>query len=404
MPIAAVGSERHLWAPRMTGYYSRSEMRQQSGEYHSTVPAPLVDWQPVLSPSLSADVEDATRALLDFDLYALRILSSSDAALAPMSAILLRTESASSSQIENVTASARQLALAEINETDATNARSVVGNVHAMEAAMALAGGVSLNSILAMHKALMEHDFTMRMHAGSFRNELVWIGRGNAGPLGADFVAPQHEHIPAALSDLVTFVNRDDIPVLVQVATAHAQFETIHPFVDGNGRTGRALAHAMLKNKGLVSHTTVPLSAGLLADTESYFSALGAFRSGNAGPIIERFAEAARFAAVSGRHLIDRLTAEIDASRGALAGVRAHAAAWSVLPLLVGQPVVTSSFLKSKLGLNDATVQRTLALLSDRGVLHERTARRRNRVWEHTGILAALDEYAETVRRGTRNA
>lgn len=86
--------------------------------------------------------------------------------------------------------------------------------------------------------------------AGQFRSEQVWIGPGDAGPRTAGLVAPHHERVPGAIDDLVAFVRRQDIPVLVQVAVAHGQFETIHPFPDGIGRTGRSLAPSILRNNG----------------------------------------------------------------------------------------------------------------------------------------------------------
>src|SRR5262249_56504813 len=92
-------------------------------------------------------------------------------------------------------------------------------------------------------------------------------------PHGAAFVPPHYERVPDAMRDLMSFVRRDDLPVLAHAALAHAQFETIHPFVDGNGRTGRALVHAMLRARGVTRNVTVPVSAGLLTDTDAYFAA-----------------------------------------------------------------------------------------------------------------------------------
>src|SRR5690606_33892851 len=151
--------------------------------------------------------------------------------------------------------------------------------------------------------------------AGRFRAEQVWIGPGDAGPRLADFVAPHHGRIPGAIGDLVRFVKRQDVLVLVQVAVAHAQFETIHPFPDGNGRTGRALAQSILRNKGLVGSTAVPISAGLLVDVRRYFDALSSFRDGDAGPIIRDFANASRIAATTGTHLVDDLVEQLEESR-----------------------------------------------------------------------------------------
>ncbi len=128
-------------------------------------------------------------------------------------------------------------------------------------------------------------------HPGAMANRAGVDRRREQSTVGA--VRPARPHrVPAAIDDLMAFAARDDVPLLAQIAVAHAQFETIHPFTDGNGRTGRALVQAMLRNKGLTRQVTVPVSAGLLADTDGYIAALTAYRDGDAAPIVERFAEA----------------------------------------------------------------------------------------------------------------
>src|ERR1700712_2801977 len=128
--------------------------------------------------------------------------------------------------------------------------------------------------------------------AGRWRAEQVWIGGDSFGPHGAAFIPPHHDHVPAPMADLVEFTRAADLPLLSQAALAHAQFETIHPFPDGNGRTGRALIHAMLRSHGLTRNVTVPVSAGLLTDTVGYFEALTAYRSGEPAEIVEKLANA----------------------------------------------------------------------------------------------------------------
>ncbi|WP_400998306.1 Fic family protein [Agromyces sp. GXQ0307] len=402
--IPAIAAEPREWRPRHPAGFSNAEVRRQTGSYVSARTASIAEWSPRLSGAETADVEEAALALADFDRYALMRLGAEHPALGPMSAILLRTESASSSQIEQLTASARQLALAEIEEGDRANAATVVGNVRAMEAAIALSEQLDAESILAMHRELLRRQVGFEEQAGTFRTELVWIGgRDNAGPLGADYIAPQPERIPAAIADLVAFAGRVDLPALLQIAVAHAQFESIHPFVDGNGRTGRALAQAMLRNKGLATHTTVPLSAGLLVDVRRYFEALRAYRDGDAGPIAHSFADASRYAASSGRGLVDALADQLEASRQKLAGVRSVSKAWALLPRLIAQPIVNTRYLTRELGFNDVTAKRTIETLVERGILVERSGRARNRIWQHSGILDALDDYAAEIRRSTRH-
>jgi Fic family protein len=402
--VAPVQWQRHDWRPRAPEIFSKTEVARQTGAYESAVTGSLASWSPRVGAEDAADFEDATLAIHEFDRYALGRLGSSDPAFAPMSAILLRTESASSSQIEQLTTSAKQLALAEIDEGDKANALTVVGNVRSMEAALRLADKLDEASVLTMHRELMSKQVGMEHEAGRFRRELVWIGgRDNAGPVGADFIAPQHDLVPSAVRDVLAFAQRTDVPILAQIAVAHAQFETIHPFVDGNGRTGRALAQAMLRAKGLSAHTTIPISAGLLTDLSGYFRALTAFRDGDAGPIIRRFADASRFAAGTGRVLVDGLVGQVESSREKLAGVRADSTVWRVLPRLVGQPIVNTRYLVSALGINRLAALRAVDTLVERGVVSERTGRARNRIWQHDGILGVLDEYAGTIRRSMRH-
>ena len=400
LPVPPVQWTQHLWTVNPDGPYSRAERTRGSGPYRSAVPASIAEYAPSLPSDLTADIEEAAQALSEFDSHAAATLGAQSPALGPMSSVLLRTESASSSQIEQITAGARQLALAELDEAQSENARLVVANVRAMEAALRLAEQLDEQSILDMHMELLSRHPGWASHAGRYRSELVWVGTSAASPRGAGHVAPQPDLVPGAMENLVEFLRRDDLPVLVQAAVGHAQFETIHPFANGNGRTGRALVHALLHNKGTLRHTTAPVSAGLLRETETYFEALTAFREGDARPIVESFTRASRYAARSGMNLVDDLARQLAISEEKLSQLRPQAAAWRVLPRLVSQPIVTARFLVSHVGLNEVTAQRALQQLAAAGVLEERTGMRRNRVWQHAGILGVLDDYADQLRRG----
>lgn len=402
VPVPKVEASTHFWKPQHPQIFPNAQVRRQTGEYASAVTAQLANWAPQLPTSVISELEEATTALRNFDTYASVFLGSSSPELGPMSSILLRTESASSSQIEQLSTSAKQLALSEIDESQKSNARTVIGNVRAMEAALDLSENLTVETILAMHARLMTHQPDMSEEAGKLRNELVWIGgKDDAGPRGSLYIAPQHESVPNALQDLILFINRQDLPVLVQVAVAHAQFESIHPFVDGNGRTGRALAHAMLRNRKITTNTTAPVSAGILKDTKAYFDALTEFRRGDAYPIIEIFIKASIYAAATGEQLVATLAQVITESRTKLSGVRSNSSVFKILPLLIAQPIVNANYLKRILGMNDATAHRALTLLTERGVLKEKTGLSRNRLWQHDQILAELDEYARKIRRDT---
>ncbi|WP_235026426.1 Fic family protein [Glutamicibacter sp. JC586] len=403
--VPATTYQELSWQPSNPHIFSNAEVKRQTGTYKSAIPARIADWSPQPEDLKFPSLEEALHALQDFDVYSLLKLGNDSPELGPMSSVLLRTESSSSSQIEQLTTTARQLALAELNEGDKANARTVVGNVHAMESALHLAQNISLDSILSMHQSLMNQQAGMEDEAGKIRDELVWIGGSDtAGPRGSIYVAPQHEQVRDALEDLVEFISRTDLPAIIQVAVAHAQFETIHPFVDGNGRTGRALVHSVLRSRRVTQYTTAPISAGILRNTSAYFDALKAFRIGNAAPIIDTFTSAAIFASNTGKDLIDSLVTQIDQSATKLAGLRSSSAAWKILPRLISQPVVNSRYLKDQLGLGDATIQRALSQLTERGVLVEKSGRNRNRIWQHGGVLKVLDEYAKSLRRAAGSA
>lgn len=400
MRVAPIGEESHYWVVPRDGQYSRSVASAGTGEYFSAIPAPLADLDIVIPGALAALIDDSTERLARFDQYALAKLGIDAPTLGPMSAVLLRTESTSSSQIENLTVGAKQLAFAQLGQTSSVNANAVLGNVRAMEAALEIDGEVGRESILLMHRRLMETDPMWGGELGRFRDQLVWVGRSGASPVGAGFVAPRPELVDPAIEDLARFIARDDLPVLVQTAIAHAQFETIHPFSDGNGRTGRALVHSILRAKSLLVNTTAPISAGLLRETERYFAALTAYREGDAEPIVASFADAAWFAATSGTDLIDELTFHLDKAKEQLQGLRTDAGAWQVLPLLISHPILNAPALSKLMGIEPVAAQRALTQLGERGVVTEQTGQKRGRVWAHTGVISTLDRYAADLRRG----
>lgn len=399
LAVPPLGHREGRWAVPDSGLLSRRARAAGTGTYRAALPAPIASLPLPLPADLAADVADAEAALVGLDRETAAAHGEDAPVLGPMGAILLRTESASSSQIEDLTVGARQLALAELRESSSANAALVVANVRAMEAALALADRLDLAAVLDMHRALPGDDAVHGRGAGRLREQLVWVGRSASSPVGAGFVAPEAEDVPAAMEDLLDFVARTDLPPLLQAALAHAQFETIHPFTDGNGRTGRALVHAMLRGTGLLRTVTAPVSAGLLRDVAGYTAALTAFRDGDARPVVEAFAGAARYAAVTGGVLVRDLRAELARSREALRGLRRQATGHRLLPLLVGRPVIDAAYVRGALGVADPTAHRAITQLVEAGVLVERTGARRNRVWHHPGILAVLDDYAAALRR-----
>lgn len=355
----------------------------------AAVPPEISLLQPDLPASTVALADEATAEIARFD-------AEMGSEMAPFEAILLRSESASSSRIEHLTASAKAVALAELGDNSRHNATEIVANTAAMRAAVALSDRLDATAICSMHAALLEaHDPKI---AGAWRGAQVWIGSSRYGPHTANYVPPHHTRVPALMDDLVHFLQRDDIAVLQHVAIAHAQFETIHPFVDGNGRTGRAIVHCLLRGKRLTRQVTVPVSAGLLTDTDKYFDALTVYRDGDIQPIVECFAEASFDSVVNGRHLITDLRNLREAWSDAITS-RRQAIAWRLLDVIFQHPVLDSALVQRELGASAMGVDAAITELVAIGALHEITGRRRNRIYASTQVLAALDAFAERAGR-----
>ncbi|NIL74923.1 hypothetical protein RhoFasB10_01015 [Rhodococcus sp. B10] len=391
--VPAVEFESRPWHP--SAHASRTHRRLHGGDYRAAIPASIGDAEVRLSVELAAESEDALREIVRFDEYASRKLGPSTE-LAPMTSVLLRSESAASSQIENLTVGARSLALAELGSPSSRNASIVSGNVRAMEAALAASATVSAESVLEMHRALMEPAGDP--DAGRWRTQQVWIGGSDFGPHRAEFVPPHHDRLGQVLDDFFAFASRTDLPVLPHIAIAHAQFETIHPFTDGNGRTGRALVHTMLRRVEVVERVTVPLSAGLLTDTASYFSSLGEYRRGNVEPIISRLNTATFTSVANGRMLVEDLAFARDQFIDRIVA-RRDSVAWKLIDALVAQPVIDNDFVRRTFGVSDMSAQRAIDRLVDAEILHQTSKGRRNRVWQADEILVALDRFAERTRR-----
>ncbi|MCS3844590.1 Fic family protein [Microbacterium sp. AK031] len=356
-----------------------------------------------LSASLQGEAEDAIREITRFDAEVSAVLTHrgdgdglSDIELAPLASVLLRTESASSSEIEGITAGARALALAAIEEKSGVNAQLVTANVAAMQKALAMSDEISIRSVLAAHESLLTgHPYA---DPGRLRTEAIWIGGAALSPHAAEFVPPHHSRLPELMDDLVLFAQRVDLPVLVQVAIAHAQFETIHPFNGGNGRTGRALVHAMLRRAEVTRRLTIPVSAGLLTDTPAYFDALSEYRAGRIVPIIDQFVTASFRAVANGQKLVSELDVVCRSWSARLAS-RQGSAARLLLPHLLNQPAVNVKFIVAVLGVTATAAQRAVAQLEAAEILSPLNANRRNRVWLAGEVLDALDGFAERVRR-----
>lgn len=310
--------------------------------------------------------------------------------------LLLRSESSASSQIENLTANARNIALAELSNSAPQNAKLIAGNIAAMRAALNGGADLSVAEIERVHAALIgEHaDF-----GGKIRTEQVWIGGYPYSPHGALFVPPAANRVPDYLDDIVAFSKRRDINPIAKAAISHAQFETVHPFIDGNGRTGRALLHKMLRNDDVL-FSTLPISAGLLHDIDNYMSAIKDYQNGNPIAIVEQIVLALEKASVLARACVKELDGVLSAWREQITerkGAKMH----SLPYILLRQPVVDTSFVANELGITQRAALSLVERACEYGMLRPMGNRKRGEFYQSDAIIDVLDKISskDEIRR-----
>lgn len=388
----ALAYESRDWIPTASAGIRAAREGHSRVPYEASVPPPIASRTPLVISQVAAQAEEATAELARFDAE----LGSRVVGFAP---VLLRSEAASSSQIENLTASARAIFSAELGAKGSRNAELIAANTRSLHAALDLADRITPDSIAAMHRALMQSQ--PRHTPGEYRKEQVWIGARGDSPVGAEFVPPHHERVAPLIDDLAEFASRWDVPALTSVAIAHAQFETIHPYTDGNGRTGRALAQSMLRYRGVTRNVAVPVSAGLLADVDGYHASVTAYRQGDPNPIVRAFASAAARAVANSRELVSDIDG-IRASWNSRLAVRRDSNAWRLLDVFVRRPVLDSASAAAELGIRQPNVYPPLQALVDAGIVRSKAEHQLGPFWRSEEILHAIDAFAARAGRRSR--
>ncbi len=353
----AVTTERLTWLIEEGG-----EDRRSTGDHrYDSAIVPEIAHRDMLLPSECAlTSEDVRTAIAAFDV---RVGDT----LAPLESLLVRIESSASSRIENVAAPVPDLLIAEVGDDQGRSVADVMGNVDATTAAIVLSDDISPETVLDIHRALLAD--THPVLAGRWRNETVWIGSYSGGPPEARFVPPAVARIPAAIEDLCDFIGRTDMPVFVQAMVMHAQFETIHPFPDGNGRVGRALIHALLRRDGLTKAATLPISAGIVSQKHRYIEALTEYRHGDFVPIVELGADATFAALRNATHLYDDVVRMRERWAERTDSLRSDAVSHRVVADLLNHPVVDSDLLEPVVEASTASIRRALGELEDRSII-----------------------------------
>ncbi|MHB8594535.1 MAG: Fic family protein [Acidimicrobiales bacterium] len=374
----------------------------RSCAYEAYIPDHLMGRRFFLEGEVAADVADAEAAIVRLNVEANALVDTE-----ALARILLRAEAVASSRIEGLEVGARRLLHAEVvrrmnQAADDVTAAEVLNNIDAMVFAVeSVSAGdpITVDLLLDMHRRLLAGT-RLEQYGGITRDQQNWIGGSAYNPCAAVFVPPPPEFVNELLEDLCVFCCTDDLPAVVQAAIAHAQFETIHPFVDGNGRTGRALIHLVLRRRGLALRTLPPVSLVLATWAQTYIDGLTLFRyiGSPTSPAaidglntwIGRFASACT-RSVADASTYERRAAELEVEwRERLGSVRANSGTDVLLRVLPGAPILTADSAATLLGRTFKPAAAAIQRLVDAGILRQVNVGCRNKAFEAPEVIAAF--------------
>ncbi|MFH1984479.1 MAG: Fic family protein [Pseudomonadota bacterium] len=362
------------------------------------VPAPLpprppIDWTPAL------------RSKFDQALLGLGRLDSVSTLLPDTSLFLymyVRKEAVLSSMIEGTQSSLSDLLMFELDQQPGVpldDVREVSNYVAALDHGLRLLKEglpLTLRLFREIHGVLLTKGRGSNQTPGAFRRSQNWIGGTRPG--NAAFVPPPAEAVLECMSKLERFLHDqpEPTPVLLKAALAHVQFETIHPFLDGNGRLGRLLVTLLLCEQKVLREPMLYLSLYFKTHRQYYYELLNNVRmTGDWEAWLDFFAEAVIVTATQAVETAQQLLDLSNQDRDKISGLgRAAASTLRVHRALMERPIATSGWLVEKTGITSATVNKTLVHLVQLGIVKELTARRRNRLFSYAG-------YIEVINRGT---
>ncbi|MDV3238085.1 MAG: Fic family protein [Gammaproteobacteria bacterium] len=362
------------------------------------VPAPLppnppIDW----TPELRSKFDQALLALGRLDSVSM---------LLPDTALFLyvyvRKEAVLSSMIEGTQSSLSDLLLFELDQAPGVpldDVREISNYVAALDHGLRLLKEglpLSLRLIREVHGVLLAKGRGSNLTPGEFRRSQNWIGGTRPG--NAAFVPPPAGEVPECMSRFESFLNDlpEPTPVLLKAALAHVQFETIHPFLDGNGRVGRLLITLLLCEQQVLREPMLYLSLYFKTHRRYYYELLNNVReAGDWEAWLDFFAEAVIVTATQAVETAQQLLALSNRDRDRIGTLgRAAPSAMRIHRVLMEHPIATSNWLVEKTGLTPATVNKSLANLEQLGVVRELTAQKRNRLFSY-------QDYVDIMNRGT---
>jgi len=373
---------------------------QQSAGYRAFIPAPLPPDPPVVfDPGLLHLLSQADQTLGRLDGVA-ELLPNPDLFVA----MYVRREAVLSSQIEGTQSTLEDVLAFELDpegKGHPHDVEEVVSYVAAMNHGLERLADLplSLRLIREIHGVLLQYGRGAERHPGEFRTSQNWIGAGNVPLNRATFVPPPVMEMHAALDNFEKFLHaEEDLPDLVRCALAHAQFETIHPFLDGNGRMGRLLITFLLVNRCVLRQPLLYLSHYLKRHRTEYYDRLMAVRTsgdweGWIGFFLRGVRETAEEAIITARAIIGLR----EHHRKVLQALGLGDNGQRLVDLILERPLLSVGVAQKGLGISYNTARKLLGELEEVGLLREITAGKRNRVFRYAPYLALFDEYEAPV-------
>lgn len=401
--MANLEYRRWSWVDSWSNPTGSTRAERTPCRYRAYIPEQLLDLDLAIPAVMAADLADVEQQVRQ-----LRGNQPGLPDLEPLARFLLRAEAVASSNIEGLTINVRRLARSEAAQaqglpvTDAT-ARAVLGNMRAVELAVELAAEsrrrFGIDDLRKLHAALLRG--TRDEHwAGVIRTEQNWVGGLN--PCSAAYVPPPEDEVGDLLADLCDYLSGDDYPALLQAAVAHSQFETIHPFADGNGRTGRALIQLVLRRRGITATALPPISLVLATVADRYVGALDGTRTQGdpqRGLLewVELFlASTSRACHDAGRFAIE--LGELEAATREKAGpVRANSTLDLLISALPSLPVFSVTTAADHLGRSYQASGDAVERLRAAGIVRQVSIGSRNRAFEATAVLDALTGFERSL-------
>ena len=398
--------ERGHWRPGVE-HHGRSRAERTECDYDAYLPDPLHGRPLTLTGPLAADLADAERAVTELNIQPANLDD-----LESLARVLLRADAVASSRMEGIATDAGRLYSAESDQLKGRiarrdmNAIEILGNINAMRHALdeiAPKPRVELEDLLEIHRQLMR-ETRLADIAGQIRTKQNWIGTNPWHPCNAEFIPPPPQALSGLLADLVEYINDDNHPALAHAALAHAQFETLHPFADGNGRVGRVLIHLILRRRGLAPRYVPPISLALAANASLYVEGLTATRylgapdsqAATAGIArwLETFTGATLRATIEAGAFALELQ-ELDTQWRRQVSPRKNSAADLLIARLPQYPILTARTAALITGRTDPAAHQAINQLAAAGVLRPITTAARYRAYEAPLLLDALADFEE---------